>query len=156
MKKLIKSKQEAKDLSIEIWSAIVELKLNDKEDLPLDLWTKIKDLRANCPLCEYFKFDTGQTYHNVNTNVVKPIIGVDCDKCPLSKAGHACEDTFKIICPYCDMNDLNICENCFYEYDYYSQWLYAFNMYITNEAKAIEACNNAAIGILDIIKDWEI
>lgn len=155
MEKLIKSAQEAKELSIEIWSAIVELKLNNKEDLTLDLWAKIKDLRANCPLCEYFKFDTGHTYHDVNDHIIKPIIGVDCDKCPLAKAGHECNNDEDINYKNYNKHGHYAYEKCFDKHDYYTQWSEAFDVY-SNKEKAIEVCNNAAIGILGIIKDWEI
>jgi hypothetical protein len=153
MEKYIKSAQEAKELSMEIWLPISEQGLVDKEQLPSETYNKIKNLFSKCPLCEWFKFDTGQTYIN-GFGHVKHVYGVDCNKCPLGMAGHKCENDDPVdICTKCS-EDQFICKDCFSSKDYFTQWNYAYVVYLDDEAK--KASMKASRGVYEIIRDWEI
>lgn len=152
MEKLIKSAQEAKDLSIEIWTSLSK-GLKRKEDLPSELFYRIKKLHVHCPLCEWFKIDIDKTYID-RFGKERYVCAIDCSKCPLAMAGHKCDDAPKVICPDCEDTKLSICENCFNSRDYYTQWIAAYDVYSGKEA--LEASNHAAEGILNIIKDWEV
>ena len=63
------TKQEAKDLTIEVWTYLRDNpEIDRKINLPIELILKIKDLEGRCPLCEVFKQDDGFPC---------------CSKCPL-------------------------------------------------------------------------
>jgi len=67
------TKQEAKELSLEVWQYLAEHpKIDDKSHLPDELFEKIKNLLNWCPLCALFKNKTG----------------IWCQKCPLE----SCKD----------------------------------------------------------------
>ena len=56
------TKQDAKDLSLEVWRYLAEHpEIRNKSDLPDGIYNKIWDLECECPLCEV----------------------LDCDLCPL-------------------------------------------------------------------------
>jgi hypothetical protein len=49
------TKQEAKELTIEVWTYLAERpELTVKDRLPDYLWDKISGCKADCPLCEIF------------------------------------------------------------------------------------------------------
>jgi len=51
-------KQEAKELSLEVWRYLVEHpEIKCKETLPHKLYLKINDMVSSCPLCELYKSD---------------------------------------------------------------------------------------------------
>lgn len=155
MEKLIKSASEAKELGIRVWTVFAKHGCDDKRELPLALYNKIKNLSASCPLCEWFKFDTGQTY-TTKFGVLKNITKIDCAKCPLDLASHHCNSEPEIECLDCEDDELGICEICFNSRDYFTQWENAFAVFDDNDKQALDACINAANGILKIIEDWKI
>jgi len=74
------TKQESKDLTIEVWEEIGNRKLVIKSELNLKTWVKIKDLKYKCPLCELFN----------NTNNRFLPWKLNCVGCPLKEAGKQC------------------------------------------------------------------
>jgi hypothetical protein len=47
------TKQEAKELSLEVWRYLAEHpEIQMKRYLPDEIWDKIKDMACACPLCE--------------------------------------------------------------------------------------------------------
>lgn len=152
MKKKIKSAQEAKEFSSEIWHMIADLDLKSKYELPPRLYNKIKNLRAKCPLCEWFQFDTDKTYIG-SDGEIKHIIGADCSKCPLGKADQECNDYLE--CNYIDHKYKQfVCIKCFDKRDYFTQWQHAHELF--SGIELLEIMTKAANGIADIIDDWEI
>ncbi len=63
--------QEAKDLTIEVWTELRDNPEKDKDDLSKKLLDQIENMQCECPLCELFFND-------------------DCRHCPLDKTGHSC------------------------------------------------------------------
>jgi hypothetical protein len=54
------TKQEAKDLSLEIWGCLeAHPNIRYKEDLPQELFAKIENMTLKCPLCEVCLFCEG-------------------------------------------------------------------------------------------------
>jgi hypothetical protein len=66
------TQQEAKDLTIEVWSYLAEHpEISDKGELPDTMVNKLLELLDACPLCELFR----------------PLV---CRGCPLKDAGDSC------------------------------------------------------------------
>ena len=57
-----------KRLTLKVWRWLRDHPGCDKRALPTDLWNKIYNMSGNCPLCEYFRDDSGR---------------LRCDLCPL-------------------------------------------------------------------------
>ena len=75
------TKQEAKDLTIEVWEVLADDgEIMEKYEIPIDLYNQIKDLYFECPLCELFNDpELGVKEHLIN-----------CIGCPLKEAGQQC------------------------------------------------------------------
>jgi hypothetical protein len=51
------TKQEAKELSLEVWRYLAEHpEIRRKENLPDGIYNKIRDLEFECPLCEVLRY----------------------------------------------------------------------------------------------------
>jgi hypothetical protein len=69
------TRQEAKELSLEVWRYLAEHpEIWSKGELPYSIYVKIKDMFCRCPLCELFS-----------------VCGRGCSGCPLSGNGYYCD-----------------------------------------------------------------
>jgi hypothetical protein len=80
------TKQEAKELSLEVWRYLAEHpEIDRKDDLPKPLFSKIVHCLSRCPLCELFN-----------------IGHLSCPGCPLTGEDYSCESPGQ---PYCRWTD---------------------------------------------------
>jgi hypothetical protein len=77
------TRQEAKELSLEVWRYLAEHpEIKGKEGLPTLLFNKIERLRLQCPLCEVFC-----------VKVIKASGAyISCRGCPLAEGDRRCFD----------------------------------------------------------------
>lgn len=76
------TKQEAKDLTLEVWKELaLNGELSQKYEISKEVYEKIKGLLFECPLCELF--NDKHIYGPMNWHL-------NCSGCPLKEAGNQC------------------------------------------------------------------
>ena len=73
------TKQQAKDLSLQVWGYLKENPTLYKKDVPAELLDQIKDFSSYCSMCEYHEYHNGDNCTDSN-GIACPLVQIcDCN-----------------------------------------------------------------------------